>query len=220
MTFHVISLFPAALDSYITESIVGRAVKNKLIKIKFYNPRDVVKGTPGGYKPTDDRPYGGGPGMVLRAEPILKTLEKIVSKLKPHTYKVVLFSPGGKQFVNQIGVSWLKKYQHIILICGRYEGVDARVKKIFKAEEVSIGPYVLTGGELPAMIVLDAMARQVPGVLGKTESLEESRVASSEVYTRPEILEYKGKKYKVPKVLLSGHAAEIEKWKSTRVSSK
>jgi tRNA (guanine37-N1)-methyltransferase len=216
MTFHVISLFPAALDSYITESIIGRAVKNKLIKIKFYNPRDFVKGTPGGYKPTDDRPYGGGPGMVLRAEPIIKTIQKIVSKLKPKTYHLVLFTPSGKQFTNQVGATWVKKYTDIILICGRYEGVDARVKKIFKAEEISIGPFVLTGGELPAMIVLDAMARQVPGVLGKAESLEESRLASSEVYTRPEVLEYKGKKYRVPKVLLSGHAAKIEEWKSHR----
>jgi tRNA (guanine37-N1)-methyltransferase len=103
MTFHVISLFPDALDSYITESIIARAVKNKLIKIKFYNPRDAVKGTPGGYKPTDDRPYGGGPGMVLRAEPIIKTVQKIISKLPPKSYRVVVFSPGGKQFTNQIG---------------------------------------------------------------------------------------------------------------------
>jgi tRNA (guanine37-N1)-methyltransferase len=213
MTFHVISLFPHALDSYITESIIARAVKNKLIKIKFYNPRDAVKGTPGGYKPTDDRPYGGGPGMVLRAEPIIKTVQKIISKLESKSYRVVVFSPNGTQFTNQTGSTWAKKYTDIILICGRYEGVDARVQKIFKAEQISVGPYVLTGGELPAMIVLDAIARQVPGVLGKAESLEESRLASSEVYTRPEVLEHKGKKYRVPKVLLSGHAAKIEEWK-------
>ena len=108
------------------------------------------------------------------------------------------------------------KLKDIILISGRYEGIDTRVKKILKAEEVSIGDYVLTGGELPAMVVIDAIARQIPGVLGKFESVEENRITASEIYTRPEIISYKGKKYKVPKILLSGHMANIEKWKTKR----
>ena len=111
---------------------------------------------------------------------------------------------------------WRKNFpkkKDIVLICGHYEGIDARVQKILKAKKVSVGPYVLTGGELPAATMIDAIARFVPGVLGKAESLERSRVSSPEVYTRPEVLDWKGKKYRVPKVLLSGHHAEIEKWK-------
>lgn len=108
---------------------------------------------------------------------------------------------------------FLKKYKHVIIVCGRYEGIDARVKKIFKMEEVSVGPFVLTGGELPAMLMMDVMARRIPGVLGNIDSLEERRVASSEVYTRPEVFKYKGKNYRVPKILLSGNTAKIEEWK-------
>ena len=106
-----------------------------------------------------------------------------------------------------------KGYKHVILVCGRYEGIDARVKKVFKMDEVSIGPYVLTGGELPAMIVADVISRQIPGVLGNIDSLEERRISTDEVYTRPEVFTYKGKAYRVPKILLSGHRAKIEEWK-------
>ncbi len=116
-------------------------------------------------------------------------------------------------FDNAYAEGVAKKYKHLIMICGRYEGIDARVQKILKAEELSIGPFVLTGGELPAMVVMDVVARRIPGVLGNEQSLEENRVASSEVYTRPEILVWKGKKYPVPKVLLSGNHKEIETWK-------
>jgi tRNA (guanine37-N1)-methyltransferase len=126
--------------------------------------------------------------------------------------KVVFFSTEGKQFDEEMAKK-LSKKKDIVFISGKYEGVDARVRKILKAEEVSVGPYVLTGGELPAATMIDAIARFVPGVLGKAESLERSRVSSPEVYTRPEVLEWKGKKYRVPKVLLSGNHAEIEKWK-------
>ncbi len=103
-------------------------------------------------------------------------------------------------------------------MCGRYEGIDSRVKKVLKAEEVSVGPYILTGGEVPALAIIDATARQIPGILGKFESLEESRVASHEIYTRPEILKHKGKSYRVPKVLLSGHTANINVWKNKKRS--
>jgi tRNA (guanine37-N1)-methyltransferase len=108
---------------------------------------------------------------------------------------------------------WLKKYTDIILVSGRYEGIDARVKKIFKTEDFSIGPYVLTGGELPAMVMMDSIARQIPGILGDFNSVEENRVASEEIYTRPEVFKYKGKNYKVPKVLLSGDHKKIEEWR-------
>jgi tRNA (guanine37-N1)-methyltransferase len=205
------------------ESIVGRAIKNKLIDIKFYNPRDFIEAPKNNYKPVDDKPYGGGPGMVMRAEPILKAVEKALSKTKKNKTKIILFSPSGKKFVTSYAKQAVKKYTDIILICGRYEGIDARVKKIFKTEDISIGDYVLTGGELPAMVLIDCISRQIKGVLGKYESLEEERVSTSEVYTRPEVLKYsppsRGKKtktYRVPKVLLSGNHKKIEDWKKMK----
>jgi len=172
----------------------------------------------------DDRPYGGGPGMVLRAEPILKAVEAALKKariknselrIKNKESEIINFSPSGKLFTNAEAEK-LKKKKDIVLICGRYEGIDARASKILKAKEYSVGPYVLTGGELPAMILIDSISRRIEGVLNKNESLEENRVSSSEVYTRPEAFEYKGKKYKVPAVLLSGHAKNIEEWKTKR----
>lgn len=215
MRFHIITIFPDIFDSYLNESIVGRAIKNKHISIKFYNPRDFIKAPKNNYRPVDDRPYGGGPGMVMRAEPVVHAVAKALSTVKGKNkkIKIINFSPSGKKFITDYAKNSVKKYTDIILICGRYEGVDARVKKIFKAEDVSVGDYVLTGGELPAMILIDSISRQIKGVLGKYESLEEERVSTGEVYTRPEILKYKNKNYKVPKVLLSGDHKKIEEWK-------
>ena len=153
--------------------------------------------------------------MVLRSEPVLKAFSKI--KIKKDA-KIILLSPDGKKFDTAYGKNLAKKYKNIIIISGRYEGIDDRVRKITRAEKVSIGDYVLTGGELPAMVLIDCISRQVSGVLGKYKSLEEERISSSEVYTRPEILKHKGKNYKVPKVLLSGNHAEIDKWKIRKLS--
>lgn len=241
MNFHIITLFPESFESYFCSSIIARAIKEKKIKVTFYNPRKFVTGKyrkvwPDGNisAQVDDRPYAGGPGMILRAEPILKTCEHILRKLQANSYKlkastsnkltanssklkanvkIINFVPSGKKFTTDYAKTTAQKYKDVILICGRYEGIDARVDKILKTEKISIGDYVLTGGELPAMVVVDCMARQIPGVLGKFESLEEERVSSSEFYTRPEILEHKGKKYRVPKVLLSGDHKKIEEWK-------
>lgn len=225
MNFHVITLFPESFNSYINESILGRAIEDKKIKIKFYNPRDFTKDK---FKRIDQKPYGGGPGMVIQAEPVLKAIEKAIksSKVKvqksklqlkngkiDNKIKIIFFSPSGKKFDTKYAKKTAKKYTDIIFVCGRYEGIDARVKKVFKMEDLSIGDYVLTGGELPAMILIDSISRQIEGVLGNFNSLEESRVSSSKVYTRPEVLEYKGKKYRVPKVLLSGNHKNIEEWK-------
>lgn len=208
MNFHIITLFPQAFDSYLKESILKRAIEDKKIKVIFYNPRDYSDGR------VDDKPYSGGPGMVIEALPVIKAIEKALKiKHRVFDFKIIWLSPNGKQFDNPYAKNIAKKYEHIIIICGRYEGIDARVKKIFKVEEISVGPFVLTGGELPAMIMIDVMSRQVEGVLGNFNSLEESRVASSDVYTRPEVFEYKGKKYRVPKILLSGNRAKIEEWK-------
>lgn len=206
--FHIITLFPDAFSSYLGESILKRGVEAKKFKVSFYNPRAF---TDDKHARVDRRPYGGGPGMVLEAPALLKAAEKAVGKKKGKT-KVVFFSPGGKQFTNAEAQK-LAKYNHILFISGRYEGVDARVKKILKAEEISVGPYVLTGGELPAMTVIDATVRHIPGVLGNFDSVEENRVSSSEVYTRPEVLLWKGKKHRVPKVLLSGDHKKIDEWK-------
>lgn len=208
--FHLISIFPESFESYLRSSMLWRADKEKKIKVHFYNPRDYSLDK---HKKVDGRPYGGGPGMVMQVEPILRAVQaaqKQIAKLKP---LILITSASGKQFDNKIAETYSKKYQHIIIICGHYEGIDARVKKILKATEISIGPYVLTGGELPALVMIDSIARQIPGVLGNDISLEEKRISSSETYTRPEVFSHLGKKYKVPKVLLSGHHAEIDKWK-------
>jgi len=212
-TFHLLTIFPEIFDSYLNESILKRAQEKKLVKFNVVNIREFTLDK---HRRTDYRPYSGGPGLVMFAEPILRAvdaLKKKIAKNKKAKVKVFIMSPGGKQFDNPTAIKWGKKYTDIILISGRYEGIDARVKKILRAEEISVGPYVLTGGELPAMIIVDSITRQLPGVLGNCDSPEEKRVSSHEVYTRPEILEWKKKKYKVPKVLLSGHQANIEAWK-------
>lgn len=219
MTFHIITIFPQMFDSYLSESILARAIKEKRIKVKFYNPRDFVRGKlkkvwPDGNisSKVDDRPYGGGPGMVMIADPIIRAWESAFAKSSGETRKIktIIFSPSGKKLDTAYAKNSAKKYTDIIMICGRYEGIDTRVKKITKAEELSIGDYVLTGGEIPAMIVIDTVSRQIGGVLGKIESLEETRISSGEMYTRPEIYEYNGKKYKVPKVFLSGNHKDLE----------
>lgn len=210
MHFHIVTLFPKAFDSYLGESILKRALEDKKIKVSFYNPRDFTKNK---WKRVDRPPYGGGPGLVIEALPVIKAISKAKDKTKNRSVKIIFLSPGGKQFSNEYAGKITKKYKDIIIVSGRYEGIDARVKKIFKTDEITIGPFVLTGGELPAMMMIDVMARQVPGVLGNLDSIEERRVSSSEVYTRPEVFKYKGKSYRVPKVLLSGHQAKIEEWK-------
>ncbi|KKW11366.1 MAG: tRNA (guanine-N(1)-)-methyltransferase [Parcubacteria group bacterium GW2011_GWA2_49_9] len=246
MTFHIITLFPHAFDSYLGESILKRAIEDKKILVKFYNPRDFTEDK---HKRIDRAPYGGGPGMVIQAEPVIKAVEKAVlsslrkqgsrkakldSRLRGNdktgaSAKIIWLSPSGKQFTNESGVKYAKQ-KDLIIICGRYEGIDARVKKAvslmrirggmrmpqISLEEVSVGPFVLTGGELPAMLMIDVIARQVEGVLGDFNSREESRIASPDVYTRPEVFEYKGKKLRVPKILLSGHQANINEWKLKR----
>ena len=217
MNYHIITLFPQAFDSYLNESILKRAAEDKKIKVKFYNPRDFTKGTSYADRRVDDRPYGGGPGMVIEALPVIQAIEKAVGKKIKTTagkkVKIIFFSPNGKLCDTTYAKNAAQKFTDIVFVCGRYEGIDARVKKAFKVEEISVGPYVLTGGELPAMVLIDTISRQIPGVLGDINSLEESRVAANDVYTRPEIIEFKRKKYRVPKVLLSGDHAAIEKWK-------
>ena len=213
MTFHIISLFPESFDSYISSSIIGRALKDKKIKVEFYNPRDFVENK---NHRVDQKPYGGGPGMVIEAEPVIKAIQK--AKGRKQKVKIYWFTPGGEQFTNEIAKKVSTQVKDLIFVCGRYEGIDARVKEVFDVEEISVGPFVLTGGELPAMIVMDAVSRQIPGVLGDFDSVEENRISSHDSYTRPEVISVKGKKYKVPEVLLSGNHAEIDKWRGGKNS--
>ncbi len=213
MIYHIISLFPQSFDSYLSESILKRAIENKKIKVKFYNPRDFTSGTSYADRRVDDKPYGGGPGMVIEAIPVIKAIAKAKSSIKKGKVKIIWFTPSGRQFDTEYAKNLSNKFTDIIMICGRYEGIDARVKKVFKVDEISIGPFIITGGELPAMIMIDSISRQIDGVLGDINSLEESRIASSDVYTRPDTVEYKGKKYRVPKVLLSGNHKKIDDWK-------
>ncbi|MEI6191240.1 MAG: tRNA (guanosine(37)-N1)-methyltransferase TrmD [bacterium] len=236
MNFHVITLFPHIFDSYINESILGRAQKEKKLKFNFYNPRDFVKPTDTQkkndkpYLRVDDKPYGGGAGMVLMAEPILKAFSKVESKIKnKKKTKVIIFSAKGKPFDQKTAYDWAKKYEDVVFITGRYEGIDERVTDILKAEEVSIGSYVLTDGDVAAMVVASAVGRLIPGVISLDSLKEESHwnlVLEGEKngslgshgleyphYTRPEILVYKKKKYKVPAVLLSGNHAKIDEWR-------
>jgi tRNA (guanine37-N1)-methyltransferase len=191
MRFHVITLFPGAFDSYLNESIISRAIEDKKIKVSFYNPRDYSDDK---WKRVDQKPYAGGPGMVIQALPTIKAIEKALAKInknKKAKTKIIFFSPGGTEFTTDYAKKTAKKYTDIIFVCGRYEGIDARVKKVFKMEDVSVGNYVLTGGELPAMVLIDCISRQIEGVLGNFNSLEESRVSSHDAYTRPEVFEYK-----------------------------
>jgi tRNA (guanine37-N1)-methyltransferase len=158
--------------------------------------------------------------MVMRAEPMIKVIEQVLKKVKDKKkVKIIHFSPSAKKFETTYAKNLVKKKcTDIIFICGRYEGIDARVKKIFKGDEISVGDYVLTGGELPAMVCIDAIARQIKGVLNSSDSLEENRTASHEIYARPEVYEYNGKKYRVPKVLLSGNHKLIDGWREKRSS--
>jgi tRNA (guanine37-N1)-methyltransferase len=207
--FHIVALFPESIEPYLNASIIGKAREKKLIKVSYYDPKKFTRDR---YGRVDRRPYGGGPGMVLEPDAILRAAEKAIGKKKGAAK--IFFSTDGAQF-DEAMAKKLSKKKDILFICGHYEGIDARVEKILKARKVSVGPYVLTGGELPAATIIDAIARFVPGVLGKAESLERSRVSSPEVYTRPEVLEWKKKKYRVPKVLLSGNHAKIEEWKKS-----
>lgn len=231
MRFHIITIFPEIFSSYFNESIIARAVKNKIVSFNFYNPRDYIKGSKSNYKPVDGKPYGGGAGMVLQAEPILKAFSKVESKIKNKKKKIVIFSAKGKPFNQKIAYDWAQKYEEIIFITGRYEGIDERVRLALKAEEISIGPYVLTDGDVAAMVISSAVTRLIPGVI-RLESLKEEshwnlllkkekdkKVGENGLeyphYTRPEVLKYKNKNYKVPKVLLSGNHKKIEEWRKS-----
>ena len=219
MKFNIITIFPDILNSYINESILKRAQEKKIIKIKTYTPR---KWTKDKHKTVDDAPYGGGAGMLMKIEPIYKTIKSLTKGInyKNKKGKVIMLSAKGKRWSQSLA----KKYanlKEITFICGRYEGIDERIKN-FIDDEISIGDYVLTGGELPAMIIIDSISRLLPEVLGNsTSTIDESHSKTGELeypqYTRPEIFKYKKNnktyKLKVPEILLSGNHKKIEEWR-------
>lgn len=211
MTFDVLTAFPGMIESYAGESLFARAQKKSIVSVRAHDLRtySTLK-----HKKIDDRPFGGGPGMVLMVEPIYRAVRSVKggARSRKQRTRVILFSTRGKTF-DAAAARRLARYDRLILVCGRYEGVDERVAAHVADEEMSIGGYVLSGGELPALVVMEAVARHIPGFLGKQESLEE-RKGSYPAYTRPEAFEAgRGAAWKVPKVLLSGDHKKIEAWR-------
>ena len=206
MRFDVITLFPDMILDYCSQSIIGRAIESRIIYINTVNPRDYTEDK---HKKVDDTPYGGGAGMVLMAQPYVDAYESVPKFEKT---KTIMLSPQG-QPLNDKKVNELAQYEQLILLCGHYEGFDERIRDIIQPEEISIGDFVLTGGELPALCLIDSVSRKVDGTLGKIESAEDDSFSNGLLeyphYTRPR--EYRG--FKVPEVLLNGNHAEIEKYR-------
>lgn len=207
--FHLITLFPEACDAYLNASILGRARSNKKIRVDYQSPRDFVTNRWG---KVDERPYGGGPGMVMAALPVAKAVKKALGRRKGKK-AIVWFSPSAPQFTNA-DADLLGAYDEVAFVCGRYEGIDARAREMCRTlgtvHEYAVGEAVYTGGEVPAMAMVDAIARRIPGVLGKDESVEERRIASPDPFTRPEVIVWEGKEYPVPAVLRTGDHAKID----------
>lgn len=206
--FDILTLFPETCESYATASILGRAQKNKLITIAAHQLREYSSDPK--HQRVDDKPYGGGPGMVMQVEPFDRAIKKIKKGKKT---RVILTSASGKRFT-QADARRLAKYDQLIFLCGRYEGIDARVEEYLVDESLSIGDYVLTGGELPSLVMIDAIARMIPGVLGQEASLDqeshtEEGLLEYPQYTKPEVY----KKWSVPPILLSGDHKKIATWR-------
>jgi tRNA (guanine37-N1)-methyltransferase len=207
MLFDVFSLFPQLFRPYLETSILQRAIENKLLDVQLHDIRDW---TVDRHHVTDDTPYGGGGGMVMKPEPVFAAVESILGK--PPVCPVILMTPQGRIFTQKVAKE-LSGYTHIALVCGRYEGIDERIRQHLVTDEISIGDYVLTGGELPALAVIDAVARLIPGVLGDPDGALDDSHASGLLeyphYTRPPEF----RRWRVPDVLISGNHAEIARWR-------
>ncbi|GAA0228786.1 tRNA (guanosine(37)-N1)-methyltransferase TrmD [Metaclostridioides mangenotii] len=211
MRFHIMTLFPDIFTSYMNESIMKRAVEKEIIEVHVYNIRDYSENK---HKKVDDYPFGGGAGMVMTPQPIYDTYRHIIDEFDITDPKVIYLTPKGRVFKQPIAEE-LSTDEDVILLCGHYEGVDQRIIDLIVTDEISIGDYVLTGGELPALIMIDAISRLIPGVLNQNESFEEESFKDDLLeyphYTRPR--EFKG--LKVPDVLLSGNHKNIDKWRNS-----
>jgi len=209
MLFQVLTTFPGMIEAVVGESILGRARERGLIQVEAVNLRDF---TADKHRTTDDAPFGGGPGMVMKPEPVFDAVESLIARARGGKPRILLMTPQGRRF-DQSMAEQLVSESHLMMICGRYEGVDERVREQLVTDEVSVGDYVLTGGELAALIVIDAVARLVPGVLGDESSSESESFSSGLLeypqYTRP--AEFRG--HSVPEVLLSGNHEQIRKWR-------
>lgn len=216
MKFEILTIFPDIFSSYINEAILKRAQNKKIISFKIHNLRDW---TIDNHRTVDDSPYGGGAGMLMKIEPLykaLKDIKKSSAKINKTKKKIILMSASGKKWTQAMAQKY-SKLSNIIFICGRYEGVDARLNN-FIDEEISVGDYVLTGGELPALTIIDSVTRLIPGVLGNSESvIEESHSENGfgeyPQYTRPDVFRVGSKKYQVPEILLSGDHKKINEWR-------
>ena len=212
MKIDVLTLFPAMFAGPLDESIVKRARAAKLLDLKIHNLRDWTHDR---YKTVDDKPFGGGPGMLLKVEPLFEAVES----LRGEKTKVILLSPGGRKFSQEIARE-LAQEKNLLLVCGSYEGFDERVREALANDELSIGDYVLTNGALPAMVVIDAVARLLPGVLGDDASSTDESFSHGLLeypqWTRP--ADFRG--LKVPEVLLNGNHAEIEKWRRAQAQTR
>lgn len=208
MKFHILTLFPEMFAGPLSTSIIGRGVENGLLGFELYNIRDYAVDR---HRTVDDAPYGGGAGMVMKVEPLTACLEDVLSRAPGA--RVLLASPGGLPLTQKRAAALATGEEEIIVVCGRYEGIDDRVRELFSAEEFSIGDYVLTGGELAALVLVDVVGRLVPGVLGSNESAGDESFSDGLLeypqYTRPP--EFRG--LKVPDVLLSGNHREIARWR-------
>lgn len=208
MRFDILTIFPDFFESPLKQSILGKAIEKGLVEIGVHNIRDFALDK---HKTTDDSPYGGGDGMVMKAEPIVMAVESVKAGFNPDA-KVILTTPQGKKFNQQLAVEFAAS-NGFVIICGRYEGVDERVKELVVDMEVSVGDYVLSGGEAPAMIIIDAVSRLVPGVLGSDKSAADDSFSCGLLeypqYTRPE--SFRG--LNVPEILLSGNHQEIKTWR-------
>lgn len=209
MRFDLITLFPRMFDSFLAESLIGKALEKEIFEVRVVDIRDFACDR---HHTADDRPFGGGPGMVLKAGPLAGAITESLKTAPLGRTRVILLTPGGAP-LTQDKVEDLAGYDHLVLICGRYEGVDERVVRLYVDEEISVGDYVLCGGEVPAMVVVEAAARLLPGVLGKMESTDEESFTSGLIeyphYTRPRVFEG----LDVPEVLLSGDHAAIRSWR-------
>jgi len=208
VTFDIVSIFPAMVEAALTEGVVGRAIERRLIDVAIHDLRNF---TTDRHRSVDDVPYGGGPGMVMKPEPLVRAVEAIAAE-RGVPSAVVLVTPQGRMLTHTMAAE-MSRMDRLIVLCGRYEGVDERVTEMLVTHEVSIGDYVLTGGELPALVVLDAVTRLVPGVVGDAASVEADSFARGLLdhphYTRPAV--FRG--HAVPDVLVSGHHGAIERWR-------